>query len=667
MNTTIGAKSWKLWVAALVAGTVLSGCGDTSYVQQKSPANPYKDYRADNLNRAAVVGMGEPISKRQMASNATFSMSGQYDVEQVLQKMAGTYNVAVRWGNGVRKAKRQDVVMNNLAFEEARSYVEDVYDIQIIREGDRRLLILPSASEVRLKSFNPGDSVSLATALKGLAEQCGYNLVINENRDALAGTMVSTNLKDVTCFDAFEALLNPVGLSLVNTGDYYTVGGLPQRQWSMMLDEPERNETVEVSYTSDITSGESSGGSGGSSGSSGSSSTSAGGKNKVVVSSKRNLWDELQNDLQDLIDNSCNSSEGGLTSAPINQANVAPTAGLLPPPSVAGSAGGDPSLLTPVPQPQAAVPASTASAASENAKCGYVRINRAVGLVQMRGPKSVLDEANEIIRRVEDIAGRRLLLESRVLAVSRSRGFDQRGKIGGGAGDKQGGGAIGAGYNGSITATLAHEIATFGAASLGGTSVGPGGVYFQNNNLDIVMGLVEKYGTTYELMHPMMELMDRQRATLIDGRNEKYFIIESESTTGTSTTTNKSLSERSQFIGLQFSAVAQIAEEGEPHTVSVQIPITSLVRTINIPDPNNTDKISGQAPIASTRLIDQKVRVRDGEIKVVGGLTKTMAVDSEGGVPVVREFPGLGKFANEENLSYENVEFVVLLQVRRLK
>jgi hypothetical protein len=651
-----------LLVAVAVAATVLAGCGETSFVQKNSPADTYKDYRAENLKRAAVLGMGEPISKRQMASNATFSLSGDYTAEEVLGRVAGTYNVAIRWGNGVRKSKRQQVVMNNLSFEEARSYTEDVYGIQVIREGDRRLLVLPSAAEPRLKEFNPGDNVSLAAAVRGLAAQCNYNLVVNENQQVLADTRVSTVLKDVTCYDAFDALLTPHGLSLNDMGDFYSIGGLPQRQWTVSLDEPERAEEVEVSYSSDITST-------GGSDSGGGSSTSAGGKNKVTVTTTRNLWEELQKDLEDLLENTCSDTSGALSSATINQEVMEATTTLLPPPSSTSTAGDNAIFPAAIPagnsSSNAGATSSTAGAGEPN--CGYVRINTAVGLVQMRASKAVLDEADEIIRRVSDIAGRRLLLESRVLAVSRTRGFDQRGAVRGGLGDRTDSGVGSLTSGGSITATIARELATLSGASIAGNNFNPGGVAFRNNNLEAVLGLIEQYGTTYELMHPLMELMDRQRATLIDGRNEKYFVITTESTTGTSTTTNNSLDERSQFLGLQFSASAQIAEEGEPHTVSVQIPITSLVKNVNIPDPNDPTRSSGQAPVASTRLIDQKVRIRDGEIKVIGGLTKTVAIDRESGLPVVREVPGLGKLANEENLSYENVEFVVLLQVRRLK
>jgi type II secretory pathway component GspD/PulD (secretin) len=53
-------------------------------------------------------------------------------------------------------------------------------------------------------------------------------------------------------------------------------------------------------------------------------------------------------------------------------------------------------------------------------------------------------------------------------------------------------------------------------------------------------------------------------------------------------------------------------------------------------------------------------------VKVIGGLTRTLAVDTESGVPILRDIPVAGKMLNNQNISYENVEFVVLLQVRRL-
>ncbi|PZP39999.1 MAG: hypothetical protein DI585_02285 [Pseudomonas fluorescens] len=640
--------------ALVLLATGVASCNGISYAQRNSPANSYKDFRSENKANASVLGMGEPISSRQMTANATMTLSGQYTLAEVMQRIAGTYNTAVRWGNGARREKRTDIVMNKLTFDEARNYLEDVFDIQIIKEGERRLLVLPSASEPRLATFNPGENVSLSQALRGLAEQCNYNLVVNENREQLNRIRVSANLSNVTCYDAFDALLNPHGLSIINAGDYMTVGGLPQRQWTLNLYEPERNETVEVNYASDFSSNDSgsSGGSSSSSGSSGGSgSQSAGGSTKVSMKYDRNLWKDLEDDLNELVKNSCPRPLDNIDT-------VQAESSLLPPPT-----GGmqDPSLIQPTMTPQTSSSSSSSNGEEEKVNCGYVRINSSVGLVQMRAPRAVLDEANEIIQRVSDIASRRLLLEARVLAVSRNRNFDQRAAFS--TGQSKDGMVTSTGFTGSVTAALSNVLSSYSASNLSTA----GGFAIKDKNLEAVMALLEQYGTTYELMHPMMELMDRQRATLIDGRNEKYFVVRSDTSTSSSGATQSTdVEERNQFLGLQFSATAQISDSAEePHTVSLQIPITSLAKTINIPT-GVSGTSAGVAPIANTRLIDQKVRIRDGEIKVIGGLTKTIAVDTESGLPLVRDIPALGKLANEESVQYENVEFVILLQVRRL-
>ncbi len=633
-------------VSALVLlGASLASCNGISYAQRNSPANSYKDFRSENKGNASVLGMGEPITSRQMAANATITLSGQYNLSEVMQRVAGTYNTAVRWGNGARREKRTNVVMNGLSFDEARNYIEDSFDVQIIKEGERRLLILPSASEPRLASFNPGNNVSLSQAVRGLAEQCNYNLVINENREQINRIRVTANLKNVTCYDAFEALLNPHGLSIIDAGDYMTIGGLPQRQWTLNLYEPQRNEQVEVNYSSDFSSNSSSGSSSGSeSGSSGS--QSAGGSTKVSIMYERNLWKSLEDDLNELIKSNCIT--------PLDADSVVQNdAALLPPPNGETQ---DTNLIQPTQQ----VVASDASGQPVAANCGYVRINSSVGLVQMRAPRAVLEEANEIITRVADVASRRLLLEARVLAVSRTRNFNQQANFRVGRTDN--GTTTATSFNGSVTAALNNALATFTGANM----TTAGGILVRNNNLDAVIALLENYGTTYALMHPMMELMDRQRATLIDGRNEKYFIPNTEVVTGTATSSSQSFDERNQFLGLQFSATAQISESPEePHTISLQIPITSLAKEIEMPA-TSSGTTPSMVPIANTRLIDQKVRIRDGEIKVIGGLTKTIAVDTESGIPLIRDIPALGKLANQEGIQYENVEFVILLQVRRL-
>ncbi len=122
-------------MAGLVLAT-LTACDGISYVQTESPANAFKDYRE---NGSAVLGVGEPISKRQMKANATLQVEGKHSLGDLMEKVANTYNVAVRYGAGVRRDLAKDLIISDLKFNEARSYIEDVYDVQIVREGERLL------------------------------------------------------------------------------------------------------------------------------------------------------------------------------------------------------------------------------------------------------------------------------------------------------------------------------------------------------------------------------------------------------------------------------------------------------------------------------------------------------------------------------------------------
>ncbi len=605
----------KLFNVALLASitTGLVACGDASYLQNNSPAESFKNYKEQG---SAVIGVGDPVSKKQMRADATFKLQGTYALSSLLSRVAQVYNLAVRYSDDVRQETSKNVIINELTFNEVRNYIEDVYGVQIVREGQRRILVLPSLDEKRIEEFAPGLNVSLSQVVRGLAKLCDYNMVITENKQQLATTLVTTSFKDITCLDAFDAVLSPHGLSLVNNGTHYSVGGFPQRQWILDLHEPERTQNQSVTYASSF-SGEGDGGS-----------STSGGSGSVNITSTRNLWDDLEEDLSNLVEKSCEEMQN----------NVSDISSLLP------ADGG------------------TAPVAAGNGsyECGYVRVNRTVGLIQMRAPYNVLNSADEIVRHVQDIASRRLMVEARILAVSKKHGFQQGGELRSGTGVGSGETGFAAqGENVSVSAALTNGLLTF-SESYGGA------FRYTRDNLDTAVRFAESFGTTYQLMQPMMEVMDRQTAVMIDGRNEKYFLItrEEEDDDGDPTTEpsiEQTAEEKTQFVGVQFAVTAQVADEGEPHTLSVQVPMTEIDRYVVVPDGTGSE-----VPVVTTRVIDQKVRIRDGEVKVIGGLTRTIAVDKESGVPLLRNVPMAGKLLNDEDITYENVEFIVLLQVKRL-
>lgn len=641
-------KKHFLTLIALFALASCSNSGQT-YTQKESPSNIYKDY---NGNQKSVLGVGKTITERKAEANSTISFTGKHSLEKAVTKFARKYALSVEWGDDVNRFKERRLTANRQTFNEARSYIEDVYDISIVRVRDRFIKVVVPSTIEKLESFNPGPNVLLSQAVHGLAELCGINLVIAEYKDVLSTQKITTNLENVSCTQAFDAVLNPFGLSLKENGSHYTISGLPFKEWALNLHEQKRAESQKINYSSEFS---------GESGEEGSSSYVSGGSSSTETSYSRDLWKSLEDDLKALVEKSCkNSKDMGYQSTPSAATASANPAGLATP--AAGAA-----VLTPAAQ-------QASSSALADKACGYVRVNADVGLVQMQAPKSVLDQANDMITTFENIASRRLLVEARILAVSKARSFDRGSdiNISGNVGSTD----LSFGFNpstalkdGMSVAGTLNEVLRNSTNTLTG-----GGLAVKAGDLDAVVRYVQSFGTTYQLMKPTLEVMDRQKATLIDGRNEKYFIrTASVDNSGDTPVVTTEAEERVQFSGIQFSVSAQIAEDGEGlHTVALQIPITEISRYITLENRAGTDEndepiiMRDEIPIATTRVIDQKVRLRDGEIKVIGGLTKTIAVDKESGVPLLQDVPVAGNAFSEESVTYEDVEFVVLLQVKRL-
>lgn len=621
----------------------LASCSDSqTYAQQESPSNAFKDYKG---NERSIIGVGKSITERKSEANATISFRSKYSLDRAVVKFAKRYDLSVEWDEDVNKYAEKRLTASKQSFNEARAYLEDVYGISIIRIRDRAIKVMVPSTVKKLESFNPGPNVRLAEAVNGLAGLCGINLVIADYKDVLAQEKVTTNLNNISCTQAFEAVLDPFGLSLKSRGSHYTIAGLPYKEWSLNLHEQKRVEENAVNYSSEFA--------GGSSNEDSESNYVSGGSSSTKTSYTRDLWNTLEKDLEKLITEACtNSSNIGYepTETKVSTGN-----------SLFGESA------------SSVAPAVT-SGSSRERPCGYVRVNPDIGVVQMQAPRRVIEQADDMINTLEEIASRRLLIEARILAVSKERTFDR-------GSDLNVSGNIGStdfslGFNpttplktGSSVAGTLNELLNNSDGVLTG-----GGVGFKAGDLDAVVRYVQSFGTTYNLMKPTLEVMDRQKATLIDGRNERYFIrTASVDNSGDTPVVTTESEEKVQFIGIQFSVSAQIAEEGDDlHTVALQIPMTDISRYVVLENQAGVDAAKNpiimrdQIPVATTRVIDQKVRVRDGEIKVIGGLTKTIAVDKETGVPLLQDVPVAGKAFSEESVTYEDVEFVVLLQVKRL-
>ena len=110
--------------------------------------------------------------------------------------------------------------------------------------------------------------------------------------------------------------------------------------------------------------------------------------------------------------------------------------------------------------------------------------------------------------------------------------------------------------------------------------------------------------------------------------------------------------------GLGMSVVATIMDNDE--IILSLTPVTS-----DLEEPINYLQIGGGTvglPKVRLREMSTTVKIKNGQILVIGGLIDTINDDSGNKVPLLGDIPGLGKLFSHRTKTTQKTELVILLQ-----
>jgi MSHA biogenesis protein MshL len=213
-------------------------------------------------------------------------------------------------------------------------------------------------------------------------------------------------------------------------------------------------------------------------------------------------------------------------------------------------------------------------------------------------------------------------------------------------------------------ATLGTTIAT--AAAGGGSGTGAAGTLFglafNTNNFAALLNFMESQGDVHVLSSPRIATLNNQKAILKVGTDE-YFITGLSSTAAVTTATATTLGTLTpvytpMFSGIALDVTPSISESGEV-ILHVHPSVSSITEVNKIAAISLTGGSSGSVPMASTSIeeTDSIVRAHDGQIVVIGGLMSKGATDDQSGLP------GLSKtIFGQTNKSSQKRELVILLK-----
>ncbi|HYC42840.1 MAG TPA: pilus (MSHA type) biogenesis protein MshL [Noviherbaspirillum sp.] len=210
----------------------------------------------------------------------------------------------------------------------------------------------------------------------------------------------------------------------------------------------------------------------------------------------------------------------------------------------------------------------------------------------------------------------------------------------------------------SLAAIPGSAIATgtFGAGSLFG-------VAFQTSNFGALISFLETQGNVHVLSSPRIATLNNQKAVLKVGKDEFFVTNVSTTTTavGNSSSTSPSVTVQPFFSGVALDVTPQIGEDGG---IILHIhPSVSSVTTVDKPLNLGTAG-TFTLPLASSTIseTDSVVRGRDGQIVAIGGLMRQASVSDRSQVPGAGDAPGVGGLFRNTKRATQKRELVILLK-----
>lgn len=266
---------------------------------------------------------------------------------------------------------------------------------------------------------------------------------------------------------------------------------------------------------------------------------------------------------------------------------------------------------------------------------------------------------------------RQVILEAKIIEVSLTdslqtgvnwASFTNDGSRFTSAGQLAAGSTLNPTAGGAATALNGNIISATPGTSLSAGSTVPGslfGLAFQTSNFAALLNFLESQGSVHVLSSPRIATLNNQKAVLKVGTDE-FFVTGITTTTtavGTTATTTPSVTLQPFFSGISLDVTPRIDENNEIilHVHPSVGQVSTVNKILNLGVTTGTYIL----PLASSSVseTDSIVRAHDGQIVAIGGLMRQATIEEESGLP------GLAKsIFGQTSKRTEKRELVILIK-----
>jgi type II secretory pathway component GspD/PulD (secretin) len=407
------------------------------------------------------------------------------------------------------------------------------------------------------------------------------------------------------------------------------------------------NTSVGGSGSSGGTSGGASGGGsgGGSTGGSTGGGTSSGGGSSGGVSSGSttnikstydgDLWKSIETDITKII---------GYTRQ-INTANLAAT--VTVPDASSQTAGGQTTSNT-----------------------NFVTINKQAGIISVLGTSVQHADIKKYLNYVKDTTTSQVLIEAKIVEVVLANEFHSG--INWDLVEQK----YGVGIKGDFARNLSGvtDKLQFGVLNKVGKATKDKLVNTTAADLNTLVTLTEMFGVTRTLSSPRLNAMNNQQAVLSFAQNQVYFTLDITAATtqvANGATVTQPATVKSNLNTVPIGIILTLQPSINPDTQEITMNIRPTLSRIvdNVTDPAvaflnsiNNSTFASTVPVVEVREMDSILKIKSGEVMVIGGLMEERTENNDSGVPFVSSVPWVGNLFKSTLRKKNLVQTVIFIK-----
>lgn len=295
----------------------------------------------------------------------------------------------------------------------------------------------------------------------------------------------------------------------------------------------------------------------------------------------------------------------------------------------------------------------------------FFTVNRQAATLTVSGSSYHHDLIQDYLRKMEEMTSSQVLIEAKIVEVTLDERFQS------GINWNQ---VFSSDY---LTLDAAYSQLEDVAVGQNLTQILLGGSSADDPSLDALVSLTERFGTTRTLSSPRVHAMNNQQAVVTFATNVLYFDIsvereEDDTVSGTEETLTFESERITVPVGIILSLQPSINPKTQEITLSVRPTISQVTEFKTDPviplilaqldNPNAVAGLTSQIPEIEVRELDSMVRMKSGQVMVLGGLMEQRGDNQEEGVPFLSGVPWIGNAFKGVSRGNETTELYFLIK-----